>query len=659
MDGKTPDSLREGFNSIVTWEADDDLAALWTTMFGLFPTGELGATSRRLTKFTEFHIARGEGLPEEGGIGESQIDLTARKLRADSYGSNDAVVIIGNPKSTDDLTAYWNLRAAGLFPQFVPEGRAGRVLSRIKRNIRSTIVGPPRSIHYILTVFRRIKSNAIDLIRKDIRRFGASIRLEHPDKLRWLPPADWQTREVMPYPPAVSPATYYFHPWEESEVQKPSESEEPIKLILNEKPIPAELVQEFSQLVFVEVMPPREGRYNHKTIRIPFIPKHLSSLAHVITGFPAEYARLSFARAFESETISTLVPMRQRTISLREVTHESLIFMILKSLGIEAQESSASIYARQLVELLGGRVNLKALKFPGFRAVLESASSANGVTRQRGISILNNNPIGPHSHNLNHLLKKGCHSDPVEATDFFDWLISQELFHVGLALECPSCKRKRWYSADRLKEAADCDLCGNRSGLIGLLKEEPRWSFKSKIQLDRNERGTLPVWMAILRFLEASKEPATDKAAPGCLFRLPSGEVESDLVVIGRTFPNKPYVVIGECKTTGDIDSNDVKNLLAIRNSIAQLGVDCLILFTKLMPDFSPAEKRLIKPLLRKGIPVILFGKTELEEYDVRPGPVSSKSLRNRYRMHPRLGNWIEAGARNYLGMKSVQIKAH
>ncbi len=96
---------------------------------------------------------------------------------------------------------------------------------------------------------------------------------------------------------------------------------------------------------------------------------------------------------------------------------------------------------------------------------------------------------------------------------------------------------------------------------------------------------------------------------------LPQCEVDF-VVIYFRTYPDKPALIIGECKDEGDqIDRNDVENLKRIADAIPARRFDTYILLARLSP-FSEAEIGLAKTLNdERHQRAIFLSARELEPY--------------------------------------------
>ena len=142
----TPKDLRSHFG-LISWDKDDVLANIFTLQFGQYPTQ---AEYNLLYDFEKSFIAglRAHELtiikdtPPVPEIGKrtSPIDLTSAELVSNGswrpYSSSG--IYVGDENSFVDLVSFWNLRATGYQPLFLPKTHLERFRSIAQAPLKKT-----------------------------------------------------------------------------------------------------------------------------------------------------------------------------------------------------------------------------------------------------------------------------------------------------------------------------------------------------------------------------------------------------------------------------------------------------------------------------------------------------------------------------------------
>ena len=83
-----------------------------------------------------------------------------------------------------------------------------------------------------------------------------------------------------------------------------------------------------------------------------------------------------------------------------------------------------------------------------------------------------------------------------------------------------------------------------------------------------------------------------------------------------QNFDHEPIVVIGECKTNGEMSEDEITRLLTIVEKLSGIGVKPFIVFSKAGSPFTTQELEVIDRHQTIDLNFILLAPRELEPYD-------------------------------------------
>ena len=211
-------------------------------------------------------------------------------------------------------------------------------------------------------------------------------------------------------------------------------------------------------------------------------------------------------------------------------------------------------------------------------------------------------------------------------TMVFEYLVEKGLFRIGVELTCPTCQLSNWIALDTLRQVNVCELCGaSFDGTRQLVNSKYHYRRSGVLGREKNAQGAVPVALVLQQLVTnleglrhdavyASSYDLTPKA--GAI--LPACEVDFLMVIPPDRFPQKPQILLGECKDEGGrINAENVEHLRQIADSLPSRRFDTYIVFAKLAP-FTSAEVALVKmlndPYQNR---VILLTARELEPFHI------------------------------------------
>jgi hypothetical protein len=180
-----------------------------------------------------------------------------------------------------------------------------------------------------------------------------------------------------------------------------------------------------------------------------------------------------------------------------------------------------------------------------------------------------------------------------------DYLISKNIFRVGPKIQCPSCKRRSWYSLEYIKEQITCPKCLNNFLAVGNI-DDSVWCYKTAgpFSIPRYADGGYCVLLATdffsdrmtLHTTSAFSFEATDSKG---------SKLEADFAILWQesmfdTVTNG--TVFGECKTFGEFKAKD----LAKMKFIADKFPGSILAFCTLRKELTKNEIREIAKLTKE-----------------------------------------------------------
>jgi hypothetical protein len=276
--------------------------------------------------------------------------------------------------------------------------------------------------------------------------------------------------------------------------------------------------------------------------------------------------------------------------------------------------------------LQGGRV----FKIPGVRRLLRTHGPTGTFTKDGALQLIaSKDPENPNAKFDNYrelYIEQRPIGTPLKPNDVFSHLVEKGLFRIGVELRCPSCGLVSWTALDVLKQRILCEYCGDEyNATRQLANTEFRYRRSGVLGAERNAQGAVPVALTLQQLdsnlshvFHGSAYCPSLSLAPASGNDLP--ECEVDFVwFIGRPYPRRTAVILGECKDRGPIPlkdfQKDVDNLRRIGDALPSKRFKVFILFSKLSP-FTEEEIECVKGLNKEYEQrVILLTDRELEPY--------------------------------------------
>lgn len=177
-------------------------------------------------------------------------------------------------------------------------------------------------------------------------------------------------------------------------------------------------------------------------------------------------------------------------------------------------------------------------------------------------------------------------------------MLKKNVFQAGLEIKCPTCLLKFWLAVDDVKTLVNCSYCGHQFNITPMLKGSD-WRFRRSGLFNMDDQGSVPVALLLQQMDTVFHSLYYATAMNLTPISAGINKCETDFVILtnGRTYwSSKQQIVIGECKTNGMIEEQDINNLAKVRDALSHEELDVFILFSKLSA-FTPKEIQLCKSL--------------------------------------------------------------
>jgi hypothetical protein len=278
----------------------------------------------------------------------------------------------------------------------------------------------------------------------------------------------------------------------------------------------------------------------------------------------------------------------------------------LRDRGYEVSVSPAGRTAEQIVSALGGPIMAALVAEPPLIRLIDRAArglveetSANRETHPR------RRVIGYAE--INRVLREITDNDEARAKGRLARLLNAGVLRQGLRVSCSHCEQENWYPLEELGAALHCERCLEE---FNFPRSQPpsreRWAYRPQgpFSAENYAHGGYAVALALRFFHTASV--AEDEASWTTSMRLKNHEgteLEFDfgLWLRGfRDYADPPKLVLGEAKTFGAFEANDLKRI----QHLAEAFPEALIVLATLRDDFEEEEQEAIRKLLasRRGL---------------------------------------------------------
>jgi hypothetical protein len=584
----------EDFHSkcaVLRWQDNDELRHLLAITFGFFPSAydlqdDFEGAFLKGLRATEVDLKATEPVIPE--VSSLTYPIEATKLGLAGYGGSYLMgdlstgngIFVGQSDSFDDLVAFWNLRAAGLNVEFLPQDKPERFdqfirahLNRLdKFETRTTHVDPWITVHYRPEVSDDIEEKIRfihekhEKVTETVTNFTTTkqLLLYHYDR------GTWHERNLRP-------TLFYFNKTQALANIEERYQRTHVTIGFQEKPfgIGRRRGSEKQHLA-LSVQTLGEFAYEEHTLQLPLI-RELNEFYGMQVSFDPWKVRV------QDNGLAVIVAAEDNHVALFPIAYQLLLSNILAFAGISAEISQPGLIATRVIEQIGGLENSWIFKIRGVRELIHSLKTDEWQTKGDATkAIWADGQFKSHED-----LFWRMNTEKV-----WERLLKYELFRAGLELICNHCKLKNWLSLRAIDDTWSCAYCGHSNQTSLQLKDRGDWKFRKSglFAKDNNQEGAIPVILTLLQFTKALKfHPLIH--TPSMTLKTDSMSCESDLCILRYGGWRGIEIGIGECKSEGgSITEEDVEHLATIRENLVAKELNCYLIFSKTADSFTRDE---------------------------------------------------------------------
>lgn len=308
-----------------------------------------------------------------------------------------------------------------------------------------------------------------------------------------------------------------------------------------------------------------------------------------------------------------LVQHYERTENWNLPIAQDLFASWMKDKGYEIKISTPGLLAKQVFSQLGGFI--KPLAKEELLILLERMNNGNKDGKE--LLVGNGSEDGkelPVGEVKTRLQKMG--------SNLYDFLLSKNVFRIGIKVQCSNCQRYSWYSLDNIKDSLTCPKCLNAFPAVSHV-DKGNWCYKTTgaFSLPQYADGAYCVLFAI-DFLKEQLHTLRITAALSFEAKDTQGmELEVDFGALWHESlfgEAKDGVIFGECKTFGTFQQKDYKKM----RRLAKRFPGAVLAFCTMKDYLTKTEIKEITKIAKAGRkywkeeqplnPVLILTKNEL-----------------------------------------------
>lgn len=590
--------------SHLTWQDDDPLALALLASIGNYPQtpDQYFRFFAQLPGYEKVDLAKDAPLPPTLYQYFSPTELTTYRTEFSlDFKSGLAGFYVGDSGNFDDLSEFWNLRAAGKDLWFYDPAHAER-LNAFKENLILYLKEHtyPRLLwtnEYSPKIAIHSRSDQIKL-----DEFGERTVLHHVD------PHNWNGLNTKPPIVYLKDSSLIGH----SVIGMLEKEANTLTIPLQNKPFYMDDIHVSGQ---------------HLTYSVS---NDLPRIAELNDYYGFNYHFNRFHTRVQKDGMGIFDRTNSNSLTLHPLPPSDVISELFKVFGIKASLSEPGLRAKRLIAQMGGLQDCRVFKIAGTRNLLTEMRLGSYVTRSESIQTINGmkgvgDQASQHAKRKEFQDKYGHlyievreqHNSKLTDHNVFDYMLKKKVFQAGLEIKCPNCLLVFWLSIDDVKTHVNCSYCDHQFNITPMLKDRD-WRFRRSGLFSMDDQGSVPVAL-LLQQMDSSFHGLYYATAMNLEpMHTDINKCETDFVILtsGRTYESAgQQIVIGECKTRGMIEEQDINNLAKVRDALSHEELDVFILFSKLSA-FTDAEIQLCKSLQPEHERrVIMLTDQELEPY--------------------------------------------
>jgi hypothetical protein len=609
----------------MVWQPDDALNALFHVLYGDYPSSdEIGISYlkgiRSAIDMPDVDIPMNGAIPEGFVSRIFPIRLTGFEL---SYRNENRMwlnpaIVLGDANNFDDLAFFWNLCAAGASAFLYDVSQKDRLHGPAQEFI-STLRPYVTSKNKHINIWTRIRGEppqTAQMIKDTGLDFG-EINIAYCSNDG---PEIWNGGNIRPVHPQ-------FTSWHHDVVPNCTEKERGLvtaSFSLPNRPFLDDLDSRNQKYVVSVDAKQYRADVDGVTFNTPFVPG-LNEFYGRNFHFHYDRARAEIG-SLGNGIVGIITDISDQQLSISTIRVHEWIVELFKAFGIKVDRSEPGFRCSRLINQLGGLQGCRVFKVQGARTLIEKYKPDQSFVRGEAERCIGN--FDETAKQLRFDEYKSLHiqyrtKPNLTPGEVFEYLVSHEVFRVGLEFKCPSCELASWTPLDDVKTISTCVYCGHSFNITPQLKGAADWRHRRTglFGRDDHQQGGIPVALA-LQQLETTFHDRLLMCSTALTFE-PKGanieKCEADFVAIMsgvdgiREHPTQ--IVLGEAKTHKSFDEQDVVKLGKLADAIPSSVAETFVMFAK-TDAFTEEEIRLAQKLNSQyHFRVILWSKNELEPY--------------------------------------------
>jgi len=558
----------------ISWTVDDPLSNIFEAMFGTYPsTDEIkidydGLIASRLN-VNSIAINPQTEISPDLFKHSTRNQLTTHLLFGGEIFSHPGLYV-GSVKNFSDLINFWNMRACGMSLLFYDTDYSSR-LDNIKNTYLELQRQQPKPNYVpdelgVWATPERIQSLDTQLVGKDLLR---------------CPVVDRTLQDLN-----KNSSVRYFKGKTALGVFSDSPNGS-LSFQLPEKPTISDGIGHFQHLI-TSIKVFSGSASEDQTFKVPYIPE--------LNVFYGQKMHIWNEVRVEPEGLGLITKIDENNLYLRSLSVKELTQEVFKQYGMTATPSKAGLIASRIIQQFGGLRDCCVFKIKGVRELIEIHKPTQSFTRQGANQVIGQNDPITKLPNFSKYENLYITSRPVgtklKAPDVFNYLITKNVFRVGLELKYVNCDLEFWRAIDDIKSSTTCEYCGNEFNILGQLKDRD-WFFRRSgiFGHDNNQEGGIPVALTLQQL--HAKFHFDNFLYTTAMNIEPNGaninSCETDFVIITWNRYGEVSIIISECKTRKPITIQDAENLKKVADAFPENRINTYVLFSKL-DNFSDDE---------------------------------------------------------------------
>lgn len=541
------------------WDAEDPLAACYSTLFGEYGADDSGHFENHFiqglaaARVGVHQMAELKGFPPISMTGDGLVSYSGPRARG---------AVVGAPDEPATLLTYWNLRAAGCRVVLWPREDEGPLAE----------LSEPR-------------------VRRQLDRHQAS---SAPHWMTWLddpaegvPPrlaALLEEAGVVPARSPISPLTHtqpltrpgLWHSDSRAVLASVDTQDATTRLSvpLPERPFPAAPLDGLGRPSWLVTIDTFSGyELGDSTLHVPWLPELnrwvASTMSYVQNIRTAPRGVAVFTEA-DATSLELRLPHRREVVA-----------GVFELAGLKSSTSPAGEAAERIIKSLGGLWGCRLLRLHGVRRVLSSGQKSWSFAQ--AVKEVHDDGAFARYRNVS--------SAPEQVRK----LIQQDALRPGLHLRCPRCNEGIGFQPRDIDHTVACPRCGEDFSL-GPSLPDATWKFQpSGFFANLRSHGSIPVVLTMIRFLE-TLDMSSALIVASQFLETPESRFEVDCAATWRSRDDTPVMAIAECKGgQQQITEADIADLTAVADRVrAALDIECYVVVATTRSHLEPEEQTLL-----------------------------------------------------------------